>query len=88
MKKNYTLSLQRIIEFIEKNECVSIVTISREFRIPLKDVFKIVKRIEKIREIKIIPAYCRKCGFKLKLGASKCPKCKSMWIEREKICIK
>ena len=88
MKRDYTLSLQKIISFIEKNGCVNVVSISKEFRIPLKEVFKIINKIKRVKDIKIVPAYCRKCGFKLKLGSTKCPRCKSMWIEREKICIK
>ncbi|WP_457754675.1 transcriptional regulator [Thermococcus sp.] len=48
----------------------------------LKAVAKIVRREGKV--LLIQPAICRKCGFVFRAEInipSKCPKCKSQWIE-------
>ncbi len=56
----------------------------------LKHVAKTVKRMG--MTLYIEPAYCKKCGYVFKDGRirkpSKCPKCKSQWIEAPRFIIR
>ncbi len=93
-RKEGNVTVEKLISFIEKNGCVSVVIIAKEFNLKLQTVYRLIEKIERImkrkgRKVVIKKAYCKKCGFVLdKLGATKCPKCGSMWIERERICLK
>ncbi len=59
------------------------------FQVELKDIIEDLQHIEKSirpKKLKIAPAYCRKCGFAFKERSkvskpSKCPRCRSEWIE-------
>ncbi|TDA26334.1 MAG: transcriptional regulator [Archaeoglobi archaeon] len=52
-----------------------------------KEVFEAIKRSAKIlkrkgKQLLMIPPKCRKCGFQFEtMNPSRCPKCKSEWIE-------
>jgi predicted Zn-ribbon and HTH transcriptional regulator len=67
----------------------------KEFGIKRKDLINYLKKIEKICKIKgykfiFIPSTCKKCGFIAKdfKPISKCPKCKSEYLEEPKFFIK
>jgi len=93
-KKEERITLNQFISFIEEYNCVSVDTIARELNLSLKTVYSLINKAERVlrhkgRKIVIKPAQCKKCGFTFsRLGATKCPRCGSMWIKREKICIK
>ena len=93
-RKEERITLNKFISFIEEHNCISVEAIARELNISLKTVYFLTNKAEKVlkrrnKKITILPAQCKKCGFTFsKLGATKCPRCGSMWIEREKICIK
>ena len=64
--------------------------IARLWDMPLKDVADDVSHLRKtLRKsayrIEVIPAECRKCGFVFSaeklLKPSKCPQCRSTWLE-------
>lgn len=52
-----------------------------------KEIYEILKRIAKIvkrkgKTLLMSPPRCRKCGFEMdRIRVSRCPKCKSEWIE-------
>ncbi|MEM0089252.1 MAG: transcriptional regulator [Archaeoglobaceae archaeon] len=55
-----------------------------------KEVYEKLKKASKVlkrrgKKLLISPATCRKCGFEFEsIKPSKCPKCKSEWIEPAK----
>ncbi|MDK2796393.1 MAG: transcriptional regulator [Archaeoglobaceae archaeon] len=52
-----------------------------------KEVIESLKRISRVlkrkgKQLLVKPPICRKCGFEFEnINPSKCPKCKSEWIE-------
>ncbi|MHA1506580.1 MAG: transcriptional regulator [Candidatus Asgardarchaeia archaeon] len=78
------VSLDDIISFLGLRRVKSV-------REDLKHIIKSLKRKKDKYEILIKPAFCRKCGFSFgrdKFSPSKCPRCKSEWIEPARIKIK
>lgn len=79
---------EEIIKILEKR-AVSIHEIANMYRTTVEDILEDLPHIKesiKPRKLKITPAECRKCGFvfkeRTKLRApSKCPRCRSEWIE-------
>jgi len=59
-----------------------------------REVYELLKQISKIlkkkkRIIEFTQPVCRKCGFVMKkMNVSRCPKCKSQWIEPPRFRIK
>jgi len=67
----------------------------KEFGVKRKDLINYLRKIEKICKIKcykfiFIPSTCKKCGFKAKdfKPISKCPRCKSEYLEEPKFFIR
>lgn len=58
----------------------------------LRHIAKTVKRQFKGRKLVLYKAVCRKCGYVFgsdkNLNPTKCPKCKSEWIDKPKFKIK
>ena len=52
-----------------------------------KEIYGILKKVAKVvrnkgKNLMMSPPKCKKCGFEMsKLKVSRCPKCKSEWIE-------
>ena len=63
--------------------------LGKEFQVKFSEIESALEHVEKSvkpRKIKIRPAGCRQCGFVFKdrtkfIPPSRCPKCKSEWIE-------
>lgn len=83
---------QKIIKLLEERDCsISELAMMLDMRgkgskkvilEDLKAIAKILKREGKV--LLIQPAVCRKCGFVFRAEInipSKCPRCKSQWIE-------
>lgn len=89
----HNITLQEFIEAIDGN-CISIEHLAKTLDIDLKLAYKLLEKSIKIlkrkgKKIKIYKAQCKKCGFVFdRLNPTKCPRCGSMWIEREIICVK
>ena len=68
--------------------------IARELEIPIKIVLEDLKHISrssKYGELLILPAKCRKCGYKFRVEIKipkRCPRCKSMWIEEPRFVLR
>ncbi len=85
---------QRIIERLEKGP-VSPFHLANKLGIPMKEFFEDLSHVRatiKPRAVKMIPAYCRHCGFVFRERSrlktpTRCPKCKGEWIERERLYI-
>ena len=82
-KKDYSISeLAMMLDMRGKGSKKAIVE-------DLKAVAKIVRREGKV--LLIQPAICRKCGFTFRAEInipSKCPRCRSQWIEEPRFRIK
>lgn len=85
---------QEIIELLKENP-ISAQNLANIYGTTLKDINEDLEHIKLAvkSKFRIIPAYCKKCNYIFKERAkiktpSKCPKCRSEWIEREKFKIK
>ena len=82
---------QEIIEMLEMGEW-SLEHLANHFKTTLKEIildFNHIPKSIRPRRLKITPAYCKKCGFLFRDRTrinrpSKCPDCKSEWIESAK----
>mgnify|MGYP001610453341 FL=1 len=81
---------QQIIQILQENK-QSAQHLANYFQCELKDIIEDLQHIDKSikpRKLKITPAYCKSCNFIFKERSkvskpSKCPKCKSEWIEAQ-----
>ena len=82
---------QEIIQMLEMGEW-SLERLANYFRTTLKDLlldFEHIPKSIRPRKLKITPACCNKCGYLFRDRTrinrpSKCPMCKSEWIEPAK----
>jgi len=90
---------QKIIKLLEERDCsVSELAMMLDMRgrgskkVVLEDLRAIAKILKREGKVLLIqPAVCRKCGFIFKAEInipSKCPRCKSQWIEEPRFKIK
>ncbi|MBI4452324.1 transcriptional regulator [Candidatus Woesearchaeota archaeon] len=85
---------QQIIEILE-NQKATAQYLANIFETTLKEILEDFKHIEKSikpKKLKIIPAYCKSCNFVFKERSrvskpTKCPKCRSEWIETQRFYI-
>ncbi len=86
------MNLENLISLIESKPmtareiCHALdIGVSRE-----KEVYEALRKASKVlrRKGKVLlmtPPVCRKCGFEFdKMNPTRCPKCKSQWIEQAK----
>jgi len=80
--------ISKIIDLLKQNK-YTINELAKLLNISEKQVVNYIEKIILISKKKnwkviIYPARCKKCGyiFKENLFPSKCPKCKSEWIEK------
>ena len=81
---------QQIIEILEKQKSTA-QHLTNIFETTLKDILEDLEHIGKSikpKKLKTIPAYCKSCNFVFKerdrvSKPSKCPRCKSEWIEAQ-----
>jgi len=81
---------QQIIQILQESKQTA-QQLANYFQCKLKDVIEDLEHIEKTikpKKLKIIPAYCKSCNFIFKERSkiskpSKCPRCKSEWIEAQ-----
>ncbi len=81
---------QQIIELLKQNKQTA-QQLANYFQCELKEIIEDLQHIEKTikpKKLKIDPAYCRSCNFVFKERSkiskpSKCPRCKSEWIEAQ-----
>ena len=85
---------QDIVDAIKGNP-LSIKSIAQKLRIDIKVVKEDLKHIQRSvgkKNLIIEPAHCKKCGFVFEKAEvkrpSKCPKCKSEWLEQALFSIK
>ena len=86
---------QQIIELLKQNKQTA-QQLANYFQCELKEIIEDLQHIEKTikpKKLKIDPAYCRSCNFIFKERSkvskpSKCPRCKSEWIEAQMFEIK
>jgi len=79
---------QQIIEILETQKSTA-QHLANTFETTLNDILEDLEHIEKSikpRKLKIIPAYCKSCNFVFKERSkvskpSKCPRCRSEWVE-------
>ncbi len=79
---------QEIIEMLEKQP-MSINQLANLYKMKIDELLEDFPHIKKTihpKKLKITPAVCRKCGFVFKertkvRAPSKCPRCRSEWIE-------
>ncbi len=81
---------QQIIEILQNNKQTA-QQLANYFQTILKEILEDLEHIQKSikpKKLKINPAYCKKCNFVFKERSkiskpSKCPRCKSEWIEAQ-----
>lgn len=81
---------QQIIEILEQHKQTA-QQLANCFQVELKGILEDLEHIEKSikpKKLKTKPAYCKSCNFVFKERGrvskpSKCPKCKSEWIEAQ-----
>ncbi len=81
---------QQIIEILQQNKQTA-QQLANYFQCELKEIIEDLQHIEKSirpKKLRIEPAYCRSCDFVFKERGkiskpSKCPRCKSEWIESQ-----
>ncbi len=81
---------QQIIEILQENRQTA-QQLANYFQTTLKEIIEDLQHIQKSikpKKLKINPAYCKKCNFVFKerdkiSKPSKCPRCKSEWIEAQ-----
>ncbi len=85
-----TTRRQQIIEILQENK-QSAQQLANYFQTELKDIIEDLQHIEKSikpKKLKIMPAHCKSCNFVFKERSkvskpSKCPSCRSEWIEAQ-----
>lgn len=78
------------MEILQQNK-QSAQQLANYFQVQLKDILEDLGHIEKSikpRKLMVTPAYCKSCNFVFKERSkvskpSKCPRCKSEWIEAQ-----
>ncbi|MEM0203038.1 MAG: transcriptional regulator [Archaeoglobaceae archaeon] len=86
------MRLEAIIDLLEEKpmtarEIISALDLDPRME---KEVYETLKRASRVlkrkgKKLLVSPAVCRKCGFEFEsINPSKCPKCKSEWIEPAK----
>ena len=86
---------QQITEMLQQNKQTA-QQLANYFQTTLKEILEDLEHIQKSikpKKLKISPAYCRKCNFAFKerdkiSKPSKCPRCRSEWIEAQMFEIK
>ena len=86
---------QQIIEILQQNRQTA-QQLANYFQCTLKEIIEDLQHIDKSikpKKLKINPAYCKSCNFIFKERSkiskpSKCPRCKSEWIEAQMFLIK
>ncbi|MBS3114348.1 transcriptional regulator [Candidatus Woesearchaeota archaeon] len=81
---------QQIIETLQQNK-QSAQQLANYFQTTLKEIIGDLEHIGKSikpKKLKVEPAYCKSCNFIFKERSkvskpSKCPRCKSEWIEAQ-----
>ncbi len=81
---------QQIIDILEKQKSTA-QHLANIFESTLKEILEDLTHIErsiKPKKLKTIPAYCKSCNFIFKERSrvskpSKCPRCRSEWIEAQ-----
>ncbi|MAG91646.1 transcriptional regulator [Candidatus Woesearchaeota archaeon] len=81
---------QEIIKILEENKQTA-QQLANYFQTELKEIIEDLEHIEKSikpRKLKNLPANCRKCNFVFRERSkikkpSKCPRCKSEWVEAQ-----
>ncbi|MBI2124529.1 transcriptional regulator, partial [Candidatus Pacearchaeota archaeon] len=81
---------QDIIRILEKQETTA-QYLANIFETTLKEILEDLEHIEKSikpKKLKEVPAYCKSCNFMFKerekiSKPSKCPRCRSEWIEAQ-----
>jgi predicted Zn-ribbon and HTH transcriptional regulator len=81
---------QQIIEILE-NQKTTAQHLANIFEATLNDIIEDLQHIEKSikpKKLKVIPAHCKSCNFVFKERSrvskpSKCPRCRSEWIEAQ-----
>jgi len=81
---------QQIIEILEQQKQTA-QQLANYFQVQLKDIIEDLEHIKKSinpKKLETIHAYCKHCNFVFKerlrvSKPSKCPKCKSEWIEAQ-----
>ena len=81
---------QQIIELLEQNK-QSAQQLANYFQTELKEIVEDLEHIRKSikpRKLKVTHACCKKCNFVFKerdkiSKPSKCPRCKSEWVEAQ-----
>ena len=85
MSTETPLSVDDIAQILEEQNKKQIIE-------DLKHIAKTVKRQFKGHRLVLYKAVCRKCGYvfgsEKNLNPTKCPKCKSEWIEKPKFKIR
>lgn len=86
---------QQIMEILQQNR-KSAQQLANYFQVELKEIIEDLGHISKSikpNKLRIVPAYCKSCNFVFKERSkvskpSKCPRCKSEWIEAQMFEIK
>ncbi len=86
---------QELIKLLEQGEW-SLQHLANHFKLSVAELlpdFYHIKRTIKPRQIVVKPAVCRNCGYVFRERSkiskpSKCPKCKSEWIESQRYTIR
>ena len=81
---------KQIIEILQQNKQTA-QQLANYFQTTLKEILEDLGHIEKSikpKKLKTIPAYCKSCNFifkeRSKIGKpTKCPRCRSEWIEAQ-----
>ena len=81
---------QQIIEILQQNKQTA-QQLANYFQTELKEIIEDlghIKKSIKTKKLKISPAFCKSCNFVFKERSkiskpSKCPRCKSEWIEAQ-----
>ena len=81
---------QQIIEILQQNKQAA-QQLANYFQTTLKEILEDLEHIQKSikpKKFKIAPSYCKSCNFVFRERSkvskpSKCPRCKSEWIEAQ-----
>ena len=82
---------KKIIELL-KIEPISFLRVANKLGRPVKDLEEDFEHISRSYKLQIEHAFCKKCGFEFKKDKryhtpSKCPECRSEWIEGQRFWI-
>jgi len=77
---------QELLRLLD-GETLLIGELSKELRMPEKEVFYYLDRLQAVGELVIVPAECGACGYQFKdrkkaKKPSKCPRCRSSYIRQ------